>query len=230
MKLVILRRRPSDPSFLAGLPFILLLCAALAGCASQLPTGPFRLVALDEVGAQAAVAYAVAEEDGFRLRVRPLNKELDWLERRVQGTSPVMMTQLGVSRERDADNASPSLIGFDVTIEATGKLPVHLQSQGIRLWLAPDEPGPAPLDYTRAYELLRPDAEGGDDPQVAQFMKGLLDGSVDVAPGKTHQGLLVFPNPLPVSELLLMDISFIQVGSETHRVQLRFLKLYEDAQ
>ncbi|UCF69073.1 MAG: hypothetical protein JSV80_07255, partial [Acidobacteriota bacterium] len=120
-----------------------------------------------------------------------------------------------------------SLQAFRVRITANGRLSVHVQTQGVRLWPERGEQGVPPLDYTRAYELLRVGHQGGAQPaDVDRLMRGVLDGAIQVPAGRAREGLLVFPEPPVESRAMQLELPFVQVGAETHRLRVPFAKLY----
>ncbi len=170
---------------------------------------------------------------------------------RVAGTTRVLVDKPGVSLELesmdDAERAAwlrarlelehdplvrhgfaPRFVTFRMRVKATSELPVHIETQAARIWSDRGRLNDAPLDYTRAFELLRPDR--GTAPEAAEiktFMRGLYDGSIDLTEGETIEGLLVFPIPDPDSKEVMLELPFVQTGSETHRLQIPFVKRYK---
>jgi hypothetical protein len=193
---------------------LLALALVIAGCASTAPPeGPYVLRPLGEGGEQLPPGEPrLVEVDGARVSVTPLTgEELERWRGRVEPAGSI--------REL------PELIVLRLTVTATRDLPVHLETQSIVLH---EQQGPAalPLDYTRAYELVRTDIETSPDPaDVERLMEGALDGAVDVPPGATRSGLLVFPAQPRVAErgAFLLDLPFLQVGSTTHRLRIPFV-------
>ncbi len=207
-----------------GLAGSVLAAAALLlapSCASAPPGGPFELWPVGPDGAAMRTNEEIRwEKPGVRIAVEPLTKSQreQWL-RRHAGTD-------GDPIERPG--GSP-LITFRMRLTATADQPVHLETQSLRL--IPDEGGggggEAPFDYTRAFELLRPDrTEGPAREEIDLFMRGLLDGPVDVAPGTAREGLVVFPDPSEMSRLVVLIVPFVQVGGETHQFRLAFEKIF----
>ena len=193
----------------------LALALGLAACASGPPPWrPFRLAA---PGGAASVRQALP---GVEIELTPLD---------AAGRRTWLREHLGVTRDPLA--AIPHgerLVTIAARFRSTGALPVHVETGAIRL--VPDRGHwpVAPLDYTRAWEALRPDRETGPRREaVDRFMRGLLDGPVDLRrPGETREGLLVFPEPDRESRALALEIPFVQVGSTTHRVRVPFLKVF----
>ncbi len=190
-----------------------------AGCATTPPSGPFELWAVGPEGRPVAIAEPVTVvRPGVRIDLRPLSdaERAEWLRRYAD-----------LDADPLAGLAGASLLTIRARFSATGELPVHVESQSLRLIPDGKGAGTAPLDYTRAFELLRPDQrELPDKEKIDRFMRGLLDGPVDVAPGRAREGLLVFPEPDPEARLLVLVLPFVQVGSETHRTSLPFRRVY----
>lgn len=203
-----------------------LLALLLAGCATtpEPPPGPYVLQPLGPEGTRLPLATEMRiSHEGVLAQIRsfsPRDREL-WLRRKT-----------GV--DLDPLAAAPRgsrFVTLRLRLAATGSVPVHLETQTIRIRYDEDEPGIPPLDYTRVYELLRPDIESGgpDEAEVRRFMRGVLDGSVSVAPGEKVEGLLVFPEPPPPDEgVLLLEVPFLQAGSKTHPSRLRYTTLFLD--
>jgi hypothetical protein len=191
-----------------------------AACASTLPEGPFRLWAVASDGEARPITDPLRwEADGFRIEVQPLTTEQRgrWLAQHAQ-----------VDRDPLSGSDLTALVTFRVRIKATGDLPVHIETQHLRLLAEGKGGGTAPIDYTRAYELLGPDQrDQAYRRSVEQFMRGLLDGSIDVPPGRVREGLLVFPDPSAEARLLVLHFPFVQVGAETHRNSVPFEKMFE---
>ena len=191
----------------------------LASCASAPPGGPFELWPVGPGGNAIPLDEAIRwEKPGVQIVVEPLTtrQREAWL-RRHAGTE-------GDPLDRPA---GPTLITFRMRLTATADKPVHLETQSVRL--IPDEggAGKAPFDYTRAFELLRPDqTEGPAREEIDLFMRGLLDGPVIVTPGTAREGLVVFPDPSPESRLVVLVVPFVQVGGETHEMKLAFEKIF----
>jgi hypothetical protein len=200
---------------------LLLLAWSLASaCASAPPGGPFSLWAVASDGEARPIIDPLRwEADGFRIELQPLTTEQRgrWLAQHAQ-----------VDRDPLSGSDLAALVTFRVRISATGDLPVHIETQNLRLLAEGKGGGTAPIDFTRAYELLRPDQRDQSYRRsVEQFMRGLLDGSIDVQPGRAREGLLVFPDPSSEARLLVLHFPFVQVGAETHRNSVPFEKIFE---
>jgi len=201
------------------LPGVLASGLLLAGCASGPPPGPFELWPLGPDGeprpAEAPISW---QQQGVRLELQPIAaaERGAWLDENADYEGTVVHFPAG-----------SSLVGFSVTLAATGDLPVRLETRSLRLLADGKGGGTAPLDYTRAYELFRPDRQGPEAAmQLERFMKGIFDGAVDVPAGSTRRGMLVFPDPSAEADELVLVVPFLQVGAETHRTRLGFAKVY----
>ncbi|MDQ7006465.1 MAG: hypothetical protein Q9Q40_04475 [Acidobacteriota bacterium] len=197
-----------------------LVCALLGNCAgSRPPAGPWVMAPLDAQGRPLAPSSVVRfDRPGLHVEVQALSasERAAWIRRRFPDTGD----PLAGRRDRRR------WLTLRLTIAATGDLPVHLETQSLRLWPDKGRVSTAPLDYTRAFEWLRPDRESGPAAsEVRRFMQGLLDGPVDLAPGSRREGLLIFPEPSPEARRLLLELPFVQVGSTTHRIRIPFDKV-----
>jgi hypothetical protein len=117
---------------------------------------------------------------------------------------------------------------FHLTVAATGAVPAHVETQSIRLLPNGGSSMLPPLDYTRAFELLRP--ERGTLPSegmVETLMRGVFDGPIDLAAGQSIEGLLIFVEPEGSWDILFLDVPFIQAGADTGRSRFYFQKKYE---
>lgn len=203
----------------------LALAIALAafGCAStpEAPAPPFVLQPVDDAGTALPIETPLlVEHPGVKLTLQSLTargREL-WLRQN---------TGLDLDPLGQAPTGS-RFLSVRVRIESTGDMPIHIESQAIRLWLSSGEASSPTLDYTRAYELLRPDIEGPGPAQddIERFMRGLLDGAIDLLPGQTREGLLVFPEPEWPKQKnagFVLEIPFLQVGSKSYRVKMPFV-------
>ena len=203
--------RPSRSTIIV----LALALLGLAGCASGPP--PWRPFHLAAPGDLAVVRQSLP---GVEIELEPLDAPARraWLRDR-----------LGVSEDPLARLPhGERLVTFRALFRATGELPVHVETGAIHLWPDRGDWPVAPLDYTRAWELLRPDRETGPAREtVDRFMRGLLDGPVDLrVPGETREGLLVFPEPPREARALVLEIPFVQVGARTHRVRIPFRKVF----
>ncbi len=196
---------------------------ALSACASApVADRPFEVVAMAPDGSLLAQEATVrAERPGVLVELNPLSssQRAEWIKRRLKlEEDPLIRRGLG-----------DHFLTFRMVIRATGDLPVHLETQSIRLWPDDHSASRAPLDYTRSYDLLRPDRESSpDESEVKGFMRGLYDGPVYLDAGEGREGLLLFPNLSTASERMIMELPFIQVGSKTHKIQLPFSKHFLD--
>ena len=202
-----------------GLLAITTALLALTGCAAgSAIKGPFRLVPLASDGRTLAAGTSVRHvQPGLLVELRAIDSQQrgEWIREHVPGAGDPLAKLPGGDR----------FLTFVMRLGATGDLPVHLETQSLRLWPDKGRLSTAPLDYTRAFELLRPDRESGAAAaQVRAFMRGLLDGPIDVLPGKEREGLLIFPGPSPEATRLLFELPFVQVGSTTYRVRIPFDK------
>ncbi|RMF73141.1 MAG: hypothetical protein D6738_09600 [Acidobacteria bacterium] len=195
------------------------LAAALAACATRPPDmRPYLLLPVTADGVPLAADTPVRiEHPGVRLEIEaltPRGREL-WLRERA-----------GIEQDPLAARADGErFLTVRLSVEATADVPVHFESQSIRLWQTDRTISTAALDYTRAYELLRRDIEGPGPAaeQMRRFMRGLLDGAVDVPAGGRREGLLVFPRlPVPKDGMILLEIPFLQSGSRTYKVRVPF--------
>jgi len=187
----------------------------LAGCATGPP--PWRPFHLAPPGDRVPVREVLP---GVEIELEPLDAAARraWLRDR-----------LGISEDPLARLPhGERLVTFRALFRATGELPVHVETGAIHLWPDRGNWPVAPLDYTRAWEVLRPDRETGPARQtVDRFMRGLFDGPVDLrAPGEGREGLLVFPEPPREARVLVLEIPFVQVGARTHRVRVPFRKVF----
>ncbi len=203
--------RPSRPVAV----LLVLLPALLAGCATGPPPWrPFRLASPGD----AKVTRKVLP--GVEIELEPLDAagRRAWLRDRLGTTEDPLARLPGGER----------LVTIRAAFRATGELPVHVETGAIHLWPDRGKWPVAPLDYTRAWDLLRPDRETGPArATVDAFMKGLLDGPVDLrGPGESREGLLVFPEPPREARTLVLEIPFLQVGARTHRVRVPFRKVF----
>ncbi len=196
---------------------LLLALASLvfAGCASGPPPWrPFRLAAPRDV--------PVVRETlpGVEIELEPLDATARraWLRDRL-GIADDPLARLPHGER---------LLTVRALFRSTGEMPVHVETGAIHLWPDRGNWPVAPLDYTRAWELLRPDRETGPAREtVDRFMRGLLDGPVDLrAAGESREGLLVFPEPPREARVLVLEIPFVQVGARTHRVRVPFRKVF----
>ena len=189
------------------------------GCAAGPATkGPFRLVPLASDGRALSGGTPVRHvQPGLLVELRAIDSRQrgEWLQEHVPGAGDPLARLPGGDR----------FLTFVMRLGATSDLPVHIETQSLRLWPDKGRLSTAPLDYTRAFELLRPDRESGAEAaQVQAFMRGLLDGPIDVPPGGEREGLLIFPGPSPEATRLLFELPFVQVGSTTYRVRIPFDK------
>lgn len=186
------------------------------GCASAPPrTGTYHLVLADQAGKPLAVPGPLqAGPPGVSVELEPLTAE---------GRAAWLASRAGVTPDPFAAAAPREFLAVRVVLAATSGLPVHWESQGTRLWPKDGHPDVAPLDYTRAYEWLRPDRAGTG---LDRVMKGLFDGPVQLAPGERREALLVFPAPALRRREVLLEIPFLQVGETTHRLRILLLAVY----
>ncbi len=198
---------------------LVLLGVALASCATRPPdTRPYLLVPVTAEGTPLAAGTAVrVEHPGVEIEVEALTpraREI-WLRE-----------EAGLDQDPLASLARTGrFLTIRLRLTATGDQPVHLESQSIRLWQTDRTVNTPALDYTRAYELLRSDIEssGPGAGELERFMRGLLDGSIDVPPGGRREGLLVFPRPpVPEDGMMMLEIPFLQAGSRTFQVRIPF--------
>lgn len=200
--------------------FLVLVLVALAGCAStpdEVPA-PYLLAPLSGTGEMLPHETPVrVERPGILVELQSLSereREL-WL-RENTGLDQDPLQQLRRRR----------FLTLRARFEATGDKPLHVEIQSIRLWQVDSDASSPTLDYPRAYDLLRPDLESSPDAaEVERFMRGLLDGALDLPPGGSKEGLLVFPE-LPRSPgesvAFTLEMPFLQAGSTTHRVRIPF--------
>ena len=199
-----------------------LLAAALlaaAGCASlQTPTGPWTLQATDPAGTPLPGGVQSYRAEGVALDIRPLTDA----ER-----TAFLTTRAGAAGDAFAGGVR-KFLAFHVAVSAPGAVPVHVETQSIRLLPNGGSSMLPPLDYTRAFELLRP--ERGTLPtggMVETLMRGVFDGPIDLAAGQSIEGLLIFVEPESWWDILFLDVPFIQAGADTGRSRFFFQKKYE---
>jgi hypothetical protein len=211
-------RRPRAAS---AVPAALAAAALLAsaGCASlKTPTGPWALQATDPAGQALPGGAQVYRAEGVLLQIKPLTEA----ER-----TTFLTTRAGAAGDPYAGGAR-SFLTFHVAAAAPGAVPVHVETQSIRLIPNGGSSMLPPLDYTRAFELLRPDrgtlpSEG----TVETLMRGVFDGPIDLAAGQSIEGLLIFVEPETSWDIVVLDVPFIQAGADTGRGRFYFRKVYE---
>ena len=194
--------------------------ALLGGCAGHKPpAGPWVLAPLGAQGQPLDPDSVVrVDRPGLHIEVRALSdaERAAWIAQRFAGGRDPLAGQGGARK----------WLTLHLVVAATGELPVHLETQSLRLWPDKGRINTAPLDYTRAFELLRPDRQSGPAAaEIRQFMKGLLDGPIDLPPGSRRDGLLIFPEPSAEASRLLLELPFVQVGATTHRIRIPFDKV-----
>ena len=200
----------------------ILAAAALlgaAGCASlKTPTGPWTLQATDPAGTPLPGGVQSYRTDGVVLELKALTAA----ER-----TAFLTTRAGAGSDAFAGGIK-NFLAFHLAVAAPGNLPVHVETQSIRLLPNGGSSMLPPLDYTRAFELLRP--ERGTLPtggMVETLMRGVFDGPIDLAAGQSIEGLLIFVEPEGAWEILFLDVPFIQSGADTARSRFYFQKKYE---
>ena len=199
-----------------------LLAAALwavAGCASlETPSGPWTLQATDPAGHPLPGGAQTYRSEGVLLQIKPLTEA----ER-----TAFLTTRAGAAGDAFAGGVR-KFLAFHVAVSAPGAVPVHVETQSIRLLPNGGSSMLPPLDYTRAFELLRP--ERGTLPtggMVETLMRGVFDGPIDLAAGQSIEGLLIFVEPESWWDILFLDVPFIQAGADTGRSRFFFQKKYE---
>ncbi|GEM_PF-3019601 len=204
-----------------GLVLPALVGGTLAGCASSPDlTRPYEIRPLTSDGAPASRKEIVIERTGVRIVLEALGDEerSRWLSEVAAIPTDPLLTRAG-----DKD-----FVTFRLRVEASGPDAVNLESQAIRIWSPDGKISGAPLDYTRAYEILRPDIESAPDAaDLRKFMKGLIDGPVHVASGRFREGLLVFPEPPAEMIEMILELSFVHVGTSTHQIKIPLIKVFD---
>lgn len=192
---------------------------AAAGCATlEPPTGPWTLQATDPAGQPLAGGVQTYRADGIVLEIRPLT----------DAERTAFLTQRAGAAGDAFAGGVKSFLTFRMTVAATGNVPAHVETQSIRLLPNGGSSMLPPLDYTRAFELLRP--ERGTLPSegmVETLMRGVFDGPIDLAAGQSIEGLLIFVEPEGGWDILFLDVPFIQAGADTGRSRFYFQKKYE---
>jgi len=192
---------------------------AAAGCASlKTPTGPWTLQATDPAGTPLPGGVQSYGAEGVALEIKPVTDA----ER-----ATFLTTRAGAGSDAFAGGIK-KFLAFHLAVAAPGAVPVHIETQSIRLLPNGGSAMLPPLDYTRAFELLRPErgtlpAEG----MVETLMRGVFDGPIDLAAGHSVEGLLIFVEPEGSWEILFLDVPFIQSGANTGRSRFFFQKKYE---
>jgi len=199
-----------------------LLAAALlaaAGCASlQTPTGPWTLQATDPAGTPLPGGVQIYRAEGIALEIKPLT----------DAERTAFLTQRAGAAGDAFTGGVKRFVTFHLAVAAPGVVPAHVETQSIRLLPNGGSAMLPPLDYTRAFELLRPErgtlpAEG----MVETLMRGVFDGPIDLAAGQSIEGLLIFVEPEGSWDILFLDVPFIQAGADTGRSRFYFQKKYE---
>jgi hypothetical protein len=215
------RARPAAPPVTARLAALLLPAALLAaaGCASLAPpTGPWTLQATDPAGTPLPGGVQTYRAEGIALEIRSLT----------DAERTAFLTQRAGAAGDVFAGGIKNFLTFRLTVAATGNVPAHVETQSIRLLPNGGSSMLPPLDYTRAFELLRP--ERGTLPSegmVETLMRGVFDGPIDLAAGQSLEGLLIFVEPEGTWDILFLDVPFIQAGAETGRSRFYFQKKYE---
>jgi len=207
----------SQPAHRRIFLLVLMTVLILSACRKRLdPEAPYVLIPIGSQGRLLPEHSPVRiVKEGITLEVTALTapQRSAWLRRRLEiDQDPLVRRGL-----------SDRFLTFRLVLRATGKLPVHIESQSIRLWPGLKEGGISPLDYTRVYELLRPDKESAANAkEVENFMRGIYDGPIYIDPGQGREGLLLIKKPSAYAEHFLLKLSFVQVGSKTLQVSFPF--------
>lgn len=191
---------------------------AAPGCAST-PPSAWVLEATDARGVPIPGGVQSWSAPGATIEIRSLDDaaRTEFLTRRAGAPS-------------DPFAGSPRrFLAFHLSVAAGATLPVHIETQSIKLLANRGQVIESPLDYTRAYELLRPERGASPtDGAVETLMRGVFDGPIYLAPGRSIEGLLIFAEPDDMWDIVLLDLPFVQIGPETSRFQLFFQKKYLD--
>ncbi len=211
-------RSPARPAIvILGIALAVGLGAA-TGCASTAPQA-WVLEATDARGVPIPGGVQSWSAPGARLEIRPLDDA---------ARTAYLVQRAGAASDPFA-TSSRRFLAFQLTVAAGATLPVHIETQSIKLLANRGQVVESPLDYTRAYELLRPERGGSPaDGAVESLMRGIFDGPIDLPPGRSIEGLLMFAEPKEMWDIVLLDLPFVQVGPDTSRFQFMFQKKYLD--